>query len=625
MRRAVHLTTVAARRSALAAAAVSQARALSFEPRIREYQFLLEDVLGMYDHYKAIGKGDDANKEFVDSMLEECSKVCKNTFFPLYQSGDAEGCVLKDGNVTTPKGYIEAYKTYAEGGWIGLSSEEKYGGQAMPQSVSFLAKEMMATSNWSFFMYPGLSSGAMNTLASWASDAQKETYLTKLISAEWSGTMCLTEPQCGTDLGQVKTRAEPQEDGTYKLTGQKIFISAGEHDMTDNIIHIVLARLPDAPAGTKGISLFIVPKHVIKADGSLEKKKNLTCIAIEKKMGIKASATAQLAFDGSVGYMIGQPHTGMKQMFTFMNTARIGTAVQGVAHAELAFQNALSYARERTSMRSLSGTKNADKPADLIIHHPGVKFQILFAKSIAESGRCFIMEMSKLVDKIDNAKTPAEAKEFDDELGFLTPIAKGLLTELGVEAASHGVQTWGGHGFIAGNGMEQIMRDARIATLYEGTTGVQAMDLIGRKVLMSKTKQLPKLQAKINALAKQHMFSGGELGKAGRKLFFANLRWKMATPALMAGAARDRNIVGSAAVDYLYFSGYMLLGYYNLKMATAASKKLSNDADGFYQTKIDMCDFYFGRIFPRINTHNEIMLTAPTSMMKIEGSKLDGL
>ncbi|MGH8115565.1 MAG: acyl-CoA dehydrogenase family protein, partial [Rhodanobacteraceae bacterium] len=357
----------------------------------------------------------------------------------------------------------------------------------LPMSMGVFKSEMMGTANWSFTMYPGLSLGAMNTVMQHASPELKNLYMPPLVEGRWGGTMCLTEPQCGTDLGQVKTRAEPQADGTYKITGTKIFISSGDHDLTENIIHIVLARLPDAPPGTRGISLFIVPKMQVNADGSLNGRNNVVCSALEHKMGIKASATAVINFEDSTGYMIAQPNKGLEAMFTFMNTARIGTAISGVCNAELSYQGALAYAKERRSMRSLSGKKEPDKVADAIIHHPDVRRMLMTQKAIAEGGRAMIYFAAQYADHMTNGIVEGDDKKYkhwDDKLGFLTPILKGFLTELGLEAANLGMQVFGGHGYIKEHGMEQIARDARISTLYEGTTGIQSLDLLGRKVLV---------------------------------------------------------------------------------------------------------------------------------------------
>ena len=621
--------TAAATASAVAAPA-AQSRGWHYKPRTREYNFLYNEVFDSYNtHYKELGVSDTVNSEFVDTLTEECSKLCVNTLFPCYMSSDQEGCTLhKDGKVTTPKGYKEAWRAIVDGGWQGVNGPEQYGGQGLPSSIGMISKEMMATANWPLLMYPGLSSGAATTLQTHGTEQMKNLYLRKILEGTWSGTMCLTEPHCGTDLAQVKTKAIPSEDGkSYKITGTKIFISAGEHDLTENIVHICLARLPDAPAGTKGISLFLIPKYLPKnEDGTeLDTKRNVTCIAIEKKMGIHGNSTCQLAFEDSVGFLIGGPHEGMKQMFTFMNTARIGTAVQGIAHAELAFQNALAYARERTSMRSLSGTKNKDKVADLIIHHPNVRHNILFAKAVSEGGRALVTDLGRLTDKYEAEKDPKKKKQIDEELGLLTPIAKGCLTELGLEAAILGQQCFGGHGFIQGNGMELIVRDARISTLYEGTTGVQALDFIGRKVLLAKNNEVSKLSAKIAALAKANVLKPGVIGSSARTLWMTQKGWRINTMRLMAGAARDKDFVGSASVDFLHYSGYVVLGYYWLRMAVAAQKQIDagKDVDGYYKAKVDTCRFYFDRMMPRALAHSEIMLAASDSVMGPKEEALD--
>lgn len=615
----------------LASSATAQNRPWSFTPRTKEYTFLHE-MLDYEKHYKEIGHGETCTPDFVETLADECSKLCVNTLFPIYMSGDQEGCTLhKDGTVTTPKGFKEAWKTLVEGGWQGVNGPEKYGGQGLPSSIALLSKEMMATANWPLLMYPGLAAGAMETIKNHGTEQMKNLYLRKIIAGEWSGTMCLTEPQCGTDLSQVKTKAVPSEDGkSYKVTGTKIFISAGDHDLTENVVHIVLARLPNSPSGVKGISLFLIPKFLPKnEDGSdLEGKRNVNCIALEKKMGIHGNATCQMAFEDSVGWLIGGENEGLKQMFTFMNTARIGTAVQGVAHAELAFQNALAYARERTSMRSLSGTKNPDKVSDLIIHHPGVRQSLLFCKAISEGGRAMLYDLGKLTDKIEIAEAKGDkalVKKLDAQLGLLTPIAKGCITELGQEAAIQAQTCLGGHGYIQGNGMELIVRDARIATLYEGTTGVQALDFIGRKVLLAKGGELKALNAKISGLAKANMFKGGVIGTCARSLFIERGTWRLATFKIMAGAMKNKDFVGSAATDFLMYSGYVVLGYYWLRMAVHAQNKIDAglDTDGYYKSKVDTCNFYFARIMPRGTSHGAIMGADASTVMGPSADAMD--
>eukprot|EP00744_Colponema_vietnamica_P004181 GILI01006279.1.p1 GENE.GILI01006279.1~~GILI01006279.1.p1 ORF type:complete len:620 (-),score=217.76 GILI01006279.1:333-2192(-) len=601
------------------------AASLSYKVRAKEFDFLFDEVLDMYGHFKQLGGETEVNKELVSSVVEEVSKLAENTMFPLYMSGDKEGCVLKDDIVTTPKGYKEAYKALSEAGWIGISSPAEFGGQNLPSSVGMIVKEMLATSNWAFGMYPGLTAGASNTLMAWGSEEQKKQVLPKFVDGTWSGTMCLTEPHCGTDLGQVKTKAVKNADGTYTLNGTKIFISAGDHDLTENVIHIVLAKLPGAVEGTKGISLFLVPRHLTKADGTLDTKKNVICTGLEEKMGIKASSTCQMTFDNSIGYLIGTESEGMKEMFTFMNAARLGTALQGVAHSELAFQNALAYARERRSMRALNGTVDKDAVADTIINHGNVRHNIMFAKAIAEAGRCFVFDMCKILDKYEAAPDAITKKAWDQELGLLTPIAKGWLTEMGQEAASHAQQVFGGHGFIKGNGMEQIARDARISTLYEGTTGIQALDLIGRKVLLAKNNEVNKLGAKINALAKANLFGKGEVSSMAWQLWIYQKSWKFLIARIKVGALKNKDFIGTASEDFLMASGYLMGAYYWLRMATVAHEKVAKkqDPEGFYQMKIDTANFYFQRVFPRMNAHVQICTSDAKTLMRVKQENLD--
>ena len=459
----------------------------NYQAPLRDMRFLMNEVLDFPGHYAQLVNGKDATPDMVEAILSEAAKFCEEVLAPLNASGDAEGCHFDQGEVRTPAGFKDAYAQYIAGGWQGLSHPEEFGGQGLPMSLGLIKSEMMGTANWSFTMYPGLSLGCMNTLMQHGDAALKALYMPRLVSGEWTGTMCLTEPQCGTDLGQVSTRAEPQADGSFRITGTKIFISAGEHDLADNIVHIVLARLPDAPPGTRGISLFLVPKNQVDAQGHVGARNGVSCGALEHKMGIKASATAVLNFDGAQGWMLGQAHRGLEAMFTFMNTARIGTAVQGVAHAELSYQGALAYAKERRSMRALTGKKEPQQKADALIWHADVRRMLLTQKCVAEGGRAMVYFAAQYADHMVNGMLAGDDKAYahwDDKLGFLTPILKGFLTELGLEASSLGMQVFGGHGYIREHGMEQILRDARISTLYEGTTGIQALDLLGRKVLL---------------------------------------------------------------------------------------------------------------------------------------------
>ena len=527
---------------------------LSYKAPLRDIRFLTNEVFNYPEHYKTLKSGENADSETVDMMLESFADYCSNVLMPLYQSGDAEGCHFDKGVVTTPKGFKEAYDMFVEAGYQAIPFPEEFGGLNMPMSVNLIKSEMMGTANWAFAMYPGLSVGCMNTIMQYGTPEQKATYMPALVEGRWSGTMCLTEPQCGTDLGQVKTKAIPQEDGTYKISGTKIFISAGEHDLTENIVHIVLARLPDAPEGTKGISLFIVPKFLVTENGDISERNPVNCGSIEHKMGIKASATAVLNFDNATGYLIGEPNKGLKAMFTFMNTARLGTGMEGLAHMELAFQNSLPYAKERRSMRTLSGTKEPNQVADAIIHHADVARMLLTQKAFSEGARSMIYHASRYADKMFEGAMLGDDAAFhkwDDKLGFYTPILKGFLTELSIECAKHGMQIYGGHGYIKEWGMEQIARDARISTLYEGTTGVQALDLLGRKVLIqSKGKVLLDYTANIMKWCSEYALDKG-MRKFVWELTKYCAEWNTLTTRIMLTARKDREIVSAASDDYL--------------------------------------------------------------------------
>ena len=593
---------------------------LHYKAPLRDMRFLINEVLDYPTHYSKLSNGAEATPEMVDAILEGAATLCEEVLAPLNASGDKEGCHLNDGVVTTPKGFKEAYAQFVAGGWQGLSFPVEYGGQGMPMSLNLFKSEMMGAANWSFNMYPGLSIGCINTLLQYGTDTIKTVYLPRLVAGEWTGTMCLTEPQCGTDLAQVKTRAEPQSDGTYALTGTKIFISSGDHDLAENIVHIVLARLPGAPAGTRGISLFVVPKLAVGADGKVGDRNGVNTGSLEHKMGISANATAVLNFDGAIGTLIGEPNKGLEAMFTFMNTARIGTAIQGVAHAELSFQGALPYAQERRSMRSLSGKKDPDQVADALIWHPDVRRMLLTQKAIAEGGRAMVYAAAKIGDKMFNAVQEgdqAQYKKYDDELGFYTPILKGFLTEMGLEAANLGIQVFGGHGYIGEHGMEQIARDARISTLYEGTTGIQALDLLGRKVLLNtKGKCVRDFSGTVLHFIKPFALQRTPMGQLARTLARRTAQWNLLTTLIMLRASKDREQVGSSSVDYLMYSGFVMMAYYWALQAAKATELLASgtgkESKDFYTAKIQTAEFYFARLLPRADGHYSAAL-APTS------------
>ncbi len=591
----------------------------AYNPPLQDMRFALREVLKFDEHYATLKGAEDATPDTVDAILEEGAKFARDVLSPLNSVGDAEGCTWKDGVVTTPAGFREAYQHYVEGGWPSMTQKVELGGQGLPQSLGTVLSEMNGTANWSWAMYPGLSHGAMNTLEAHGTEQQQQAYLTKLVSGEWTGTMCLTESHCGTDLGLLKTRAEPNEDGSFAITGQKIFISAGEHDMADNIVHIVLARLPDAPKGTRGISLFIVPKFTLDEAGNAGTRNAVNCGSIEHKMGIHGNATAVLNFDGATGFLIGPPNRGLNCMFTFMNTARIGTAVQGLAHAELAFQGSLAYARDRLQMRSLSGAAAPDKPADPIIVHPDVRRMLLTQKALAEGGRMFLYRCGQLVDVAADGPTDEIRAAAEQELALLTPIAKAFLTETGFEAANLGLQIFGGHGYIKEWGMEQNVRDARIAMIYEGTTGVQAIDLLGRKVLGSQGALLKSYTRQIHQFCKAHS-DEPRLSRYLRPLNKLNQEWGDLTRRIGMAAMQDKEEAGAASVDYLMYSGYVVMAYFWAQAAVAADRQLeAGEGDAvFLRAKLFTARFYMERVLPRTQTLATTMLSGADNLMDLD-------
>ena len=591
-----------------------------YKAPLRDMQFVLHELLNVEQHYAALPAFEGLmSRELIDQYLEAAADFCENELSPLNQVGDQEGCTWNDGEVKTPTGFKEAYQKYIELGFPALAAEEQYGGQGLPNSLGVVISEMVGTANWAWGMYPGLSHGAVRTLEHHGSQEQKDTYLPKLVSGEWTGTMCLTESHAGSDLGIIRSKAEPNEDGSYAISGEKIFISAGEHDMAENIIHIVLARLPGAPKGTKGISLFIVPKFNINADGSLGERNGVRCGSIEHKMGIHGNATCVLNFDNAKGYLIGPENRGLNCMFTFMNTARIGTAVQGVAASEGSFQGALTYAKDRLAMRALSGAKMPEKEADPIIVHPAVRNMLMTQKAYAEGGRALVYLLSQYNDLVEQSASEDERKSADNILSLLTPIAKAFLTETGSESAKHGVQVFGGHGFISEHGMEQIVRDTRIACLYEGTTEIQALDLLGRKVLGSKGAMLQDF-SKIIQQFLQDNHSNAAVAEFAAPLGAALKQWGELTQHIAEAAQSNPDEVGAAAVDYLYFAGYVTLAYLWARMAVTAQNALdagTTEAD-FYQAKLTTARFYFKKILPRTAAHAAVIRTGLEPLMSLD-------
>jgi alkylation response protein AidB-like acyl-CoA dehydrogenase len=566
---------------------------------LRDIRFVLNEVLQV-QNYANIPHFAEATPDVVDAILEEGAKVCQEVLQPLNRSGDEEGCTWKDGKVTTPKGFKEAYKMFREGGWTALGCDPAYGGQGLPYYVGIVMSEMISSANMSFGMYPGLSHGAYHSIHRWGTEEQKKKWLPKIVNGEWSGTMNLTEPHCGTDLGLIRTKAEPQPDGSYKITGTKIFISAGEHDLTENIVHLTLAKIPGGPDGIKGISLFIVPKVLVNDDGSLGKPNAVRCGSIEHKMGIKASSTCVLNFDEATGYLIGDKHKGMRAMFTMMNAARLGVGVQGIALAEVAYQNAANYARDRVQGRSLSGTKAPDKPADPIIVHPDVRRMLLNVRAFVEGSRMLALWAGLAVDLHEGHPDAEVRKESDDLLGLITPILKAYGTDGGFESAVTSMQCFGGHGYIREHGMEQFVRDARITQIYEGANGVQALDLVGRKLPANLGRSLRRFFHPLDAFLKENM-ANPALKDFVPPLFKAYARLQQATAHIAEkGMARPEE-AGAAATEYLRLFALVALGWMWARMAKVASEKLAagggEDPD-FYKTKLVTGRFFMERVLP---------------------------
>ncbi len=572
----------------------------SYNPPLRDMQFLLHEVFGVEQEYKAMPKHAEVDADTINAVLEEAGKFAANVVFPLNISGDEEGCKLDatTHEVTTPKGFKEAYQQFVEGGWPALSCDPAYGGQGLPFVVNSALYEMLNSANQAWTMYPGLSHGAYEALHAHGSDELKAKYLPKLTSGEWTGTMCLTEPHCGTDLGLLRTKAEPQADGTYKITGNKIFISAGEHDFTSNIVHLVLARLPDAPVGSKGISLFVVPKYKVNADGSLGERNAIYCGGLEHKMGIKANATAQIVMDGAVGEMVGQPNKGLQAMFVMMNAARLGVGNQSLGLTEVAYQNALAYAKDRLQMRSLSGTKAKDKPADPIIVHPDVRRMLLTAKAYAEGGRALSTFCGLLIDKELNHPDEKVRKDSAELVALLTPIVKAFLTDNGWISTTAAQQVFGGHGFIKEWGMEQFVRDNRINMIYEGTNGIQALDLLGRKVLSNQGATLKKFGKLVAQLVEEEGVNEKMAEFINPIAVLGEQMTKFTTEIGFKGM-QNPDEVGAAAVDYLRVAGHLVFGYFFARMAQVALRKIAEgNTDPFYQAKLQTARFYFARLFP---------------------------
>lgn len=593
-----------------------------YTPPLRDQQFVVHEVLDVVPQLKAMPRYKDIDADTVNQVLEQSGKFCAETLLPINRSGDEEGCTYDATThaVTAPKGFRQAYEAFCEAGWIAMTPDAAYGGQELPHLLHIALYEMQYSSNQAWAMYPGLTHGAYECLHRHGSEALKNLYLPKLASGQWTGTMCLTEPHCGTDLGLLRSKAEPRADGSYAITGTKIFISAGEHDLAENIVHLVLARLPDAPAGSKGISLFVVPKFLPAGEGAGAKvgaRNGIICGGIEHKMGIHGNSTCQMVLENATAWLVGQPNKGLAAMFVMMNGARLGVGMQGLGLTEVAYQNAAAYAKDRIQGRSLSGPKNPDKPADAIIHHPDVRKLLLTARAYAEGGRAFGYWVGLQADKSFYGATEEERKDGLDMMALMTPIVKAFMTDNGFRCASDCLQVFGGHGYIRASGMEQFVRDARINMIYEGTNTIQSLDLLGRKVLMDNGAKLKKFGAMIAAFVEQH---GTDPQMSEFITPLAELAEKVTQLTMEIGmkAFQNQDEAGAAAVDYLRIVGHLVYAYFWARMAQVALAKIKHgDNDPFYRAKLTTARFYFQRLLPETAYHLRAARSGAGNLMEM--------
>lgn len=589
----------------------------TYKAPLRDMQFVLNELLEVDQTLAALPDFAEVTPDVINQYLESSAQFAENELAPLNQTGDIEGCKLENGVVTTPKGFKEAYQQFCEQGYSSICCAPAYGGQGMPLTLGLPLMEMQISANVAWSMYPGLSHGAYSALLAHGSDELRQRYLPKLVSGIWTGTMCLTEPQCGTDLGLIKTRAIANDDGSYSITGTKIFISAGEHDMAENILHLVLARLPDSPKDIKGLSLFLVPKWIPDAAGNPATRNAISAGSLEHKMGIKGNATAVMNLDGAQGWLLGEVNKGMACMFTMMNAARLGIGMHGLGLGEIACQNAVAYAQERVQMRALSGTKHADLPADPLIVHPDIRRMLLTGKAYNEGARAFSYWLALQLDIEEHASDEAQRQDAADLVALLTPIAKAFMTDNGYTVTNLSQQVFGGHGYIRETGMEQFVRDARISMIYEGTNGIQALDLIGRKIMMDQGQKLRKFTKIV------HKFCQAQADDAAMSEFITPLQQLLKditdlTMAIGMQAMTNRDEVGAAAVDYLRLLGHLVYGYFWARMAKVALTKQASAAAPFYVAKLATARFYYSRLMTETATLKASIQSGAKNLMEIE-------
>ncbi len=592
-----------------------------YQPPLRDMRFVLHELLQV-ERYQNIPAFADASMETIDSVLEEGGKFAREVLFPLNAIGDEEGCIFDNGEVTTPSGFKEAFRTYREAGWVGLEGDPKFGGTGLPQFVATAAAEMMGSANLSFETYAGLTMGAALTIDTHGDEEQRRTYLPKMFAGEWGGTMNLTEPHCGTDLGLLRTRAKPQEDGTYQIAGTKIFISAGEHDLTENIIHLVLARIVGAPEGTRGISLFIVPKHLVNPTGDLGERNAVACGSIEEKMGIKGSATCVMNYEGATGFLLGEPNKGLRAMFTMMNKARLGVGVQGLSMGEVAYQNAVAYAKDRLQGRALSGARSPEAAADPIIVHPDVRYMLMTMRAFAEGGRALALWIAFSLDLSRHDPDTRGRQDADDLVSLITPVVKAYLTDMGFEATNLGLQVHGGAGFIRETGMEQYVRDTRITQIYEGTNGIQALDLVGRKLPAHYGRALRQIFHPIDQFITETK-EDTNLREVSDLLAKSFGRLQLATAWIGEQGLKDPEQAGAASRDYLRLFALVVMGYLWGRMSKVARAALAGGTQEteFYEAKLVTAEFFLTRMLPETSSLLSKIMAGKDSMMALEAEQ----